>query len=365
MYQPLLSVIVPCYNVEKYLDKCILSIVNQTYTNLEILLIDDGSTDSTGIMCDAWQERDQRIRVIHKRNEGLSYARKTGVENMTSEYVAFVDADDWIDENMYNDMMKAMISTNSDIAQCDFCKVFEDGRIEHHSKESKNGEVEVIGCEEGVLLILENKKWQSYMWNKLFKKHLFEHIEFPKGRVYEDMPIMPALFHNASQTVYIHKTYCFYYQRNDSITNDLTFPKYKTSQHHYALSTYDRYIFVKQHPQYHSILISLKKSATLANLYSLWDMIDYPQCFQGNTYEEQIERLKQLLPLQGGGIFYVVRQDFVILKIIPRFYKLFYKIFFRKSFYKCIFLIIRRVKNIFALYSLPRFSTKSLSSLNK
>ena len=148
--QPLLTVIVPCYNVEKYMDKCISSIVNQTYANLEIILIDDGSADSTGMICDAWQGKDQRIRVIHKQNEGLSYARKTGVENMTAEYVAFVDSDDWIDADMFTDMMTAMISTNSDIAQCDYCKVFEDGRIEDHSDENTSDTYEVAGRKEGV-----------------------------------------------------------------------------------------------------------------------------------------------------------------------------------------------------------------------
>jgi len=97
--QSLLSDVVPCYNVEKYLDKCISSIVSQTYTNLEILLIDDSSPDNSGMMCDAWQDRDKLTRVIHKQNEGSSFARKTEVDNTTAEYVTFVDSDDWIDEN--------------------------------------------------------------------------------------------------------------------------------------------------------------------------------------------------------------------------------------------------------------------------
>ena len=90
MNQPLLTIIVPCYNVEKYIDKCVSSIATQTYSNLEILLINDGSTDQTGAICDKWQTKDERIRVIHKQNEGVSYARKTGVENATAEYVTFV-----------------------------------------------------------------------------------------------------------------------------------------------------------------------------------------------------------------------------------------------------------------------------------
>ena len=103
--QPLLTVIVPCYNVEKYVDKSVASVVGQTYNNLEILLINDGSTDQTRERCDEWQKKDQRIRVINKQNEGLSYVRKTGIENATAEYVTFVDVDDWISLDMYADMM--------------------------------------------------------------------------------------------------------------------------------------------------------------------------------------------------------------------------------------------------------------------
>ena len=334
--QPFLSVIVPCYNVEKYLDKCISSIVNQTYTNLEIILIDDGSTDNTGEICDVWQEKDQRIRVIHKQNEGLSYARKAGIENMTAEYVAFVDSDDWIDVNMYTDMMTAMLSTNSDIAQCDYYKVFEDGEIEHNYYESNNREIDVISHDEGMLLILDGKKWKSYMWNRIFKKYLFEHIEFPKGRIYEDIPIMHILFHHASQSVYLHKAYYFYYQRNGSIVNAKTLQDQIRGQLHYAWALYDRYSFVMQHPQYQSRLLSLKKSAALAGIFSLWDMIDYPQYFPDIAYEEQSERLKQFLSLRDGGIFFVLNQDLLIIKTIPHFYKLFYKIFFRRPFYNCV-----------------------------
>ena len=187
MNYPLLSVVVPCYNVEKYLDKCIVSIVEQTYPNLEILLIDDGSPDNSGAICDTWQERDSRIRVIHKQNEGSSYARKTGVEIATAEYITFVDSDDWIDRNMYSDMMTALLSTNSDIVQCDFCIVHEDGRIEHRVQE-RNTTVETMGRVEGVIMILEDHDWRTSMFTKIFKKKLFEHVEFPKGRAYgEDM----------------------------------------------------------------------------------------------------------------------------------------------------------------------------------
>ena len=284
MNQPLLSVIVPCYNVEKYVDKCISSIVNQTYSNLEIILIDDGSTDSTGIICDTWQERDQRIRVIHKQNEGVSYARKTGVENAVAEYVVFVDADDWIDKDMYLNMMNALLSTNSDIAQCGVCDVFEDGSLKHRSSEIKDCAFEIVDRIKGVLLILEDKEWQSYMWNKIFKKHLFDHIEFPKGRqLLEDVSIAHILFHRASQTVYLRDEYYFYFRRSGSITKSKNIVDLKFNNWHDMYNVYcERYRFVEQHPEYHSCLILAKNKAVFCGMIALRYSIIYPQFYSKN-----------------------------------------------------------------------------------
>jgi len=211
---PLLSVIVACYNLEQYVDRCVSSIVAQTYQNLEIILIDDGSSDQTGKLCDAWQDKDHRIRVIHQPNEGPSMARKNGIENASSDYITFVDADDWIDKNMYTDMMKALLSTNSDIAQCGYRKVYEDNCSAEFAMPSP---YEVVNRQESVLLILEDIKWKSFMWNKIFKKHLFDNVVFLKGLDLAEDFICQYLFHNASQSVYLSNEYYFYYQREESL----------------------------------------------------------------------------------------------------------------------------------------------------
>ena len=320
--KPLLTVVVPCYNVEKYMNKCISSVVNQTYSNLEIILINDGSTDSTGKICDRWQEKDQRIRVIHKQNEGLSYARKTGVENMTAEYVAFVDSDDWIDVDMYTDMMMEMISTNSDIAQCDYCKVFEDGQIKnYYSDESKNGSSEVIGGEEGVLMILDDEKWKSFMWNRIFRKHLFEHIEFPKGKLYEDVSMMHILFHFASQSVYIHKAYYFYYQRDDSIINTKNLNTVINRQLHYAWATYERYLFVKQHPQYHSALPRVKFLAVNTGIIFLHYLHLYPKYYNDDYFKDISKQICSIPFTREDKLKRSLKIQLCILRISPKLYK--------------------------------------------
>ena len=326
-HQPLLTVIVPCYNVEKYVDKCISSIVNQTYSNLEILLIDDGSTDTTGTLCDAWQERDQRIRVIHKQNEGLSYARKTGVENTDAEYVAFVDSDDWIDPNMYADMMSAMISTDSDIAQCEFCEVFEDGRLEHHSPDSNANSFEIVGREEGVLLIVHDDKWKSFMWNKIFKKHLFDHIVFPKGRVYEDYPIMHSLFHHASLSVYLSAEYYFYYRRSDSITNSKSLAAKMKNSFDFSEARLERYLFIRQHSEYHKVLPFIQREAIIKGIGFLRMMMIHPQYFSKEEIADRVEQLRSIPFPRGEKLQRGVKIELCLLKISPKIYK------FLRAFY--------------------------------
>ena len=327
--QPLLTVIVPCYNVQDYLDRCLASIITQIYNNLEIILIEDGSTDQTGMLCDVWQAKDSRIRVIHKQNGGLDFARKTGIENATAEYIAFVDADDWIDENMCAKMMSAMIDTNSDIARCEFCFVYPDGEIVQRNIAHKTDNFEIIGREEGVLLILEDKKWKSHLVQNIYKRQLFDYYVHQKGRLFEDLAGTHILFHHAAQTVYLHDVFYYYFQRSGSLINPQNIQGKIIKEYHYRNAIYERYLFVKQHPEYHSMLQTFKKSAFTYGILSLWDMIDYPQYFPENAYEEQVARLKTFsFPLRVSKRF-VLNLDLVILKLFPRCYQSYYRFIYQ------------------------------------
>jgi len=286
---------VPCYNVEKYVDKCISSIIEQTYPNLEILLINDGSTDSTGKKCDEWQERDSRIRVIHKQNEGLPYARKTGIEHTTAEFVTFVDSDDWIDVNMYNNMMEALVTTGSDIAQCGVCEVFEDGRFRHRESELKTGKYEIVGRVEGVLLIVGNKKWYSWMWNKIFKKHLFDNIVFPREIGYgEDFIIAHHLFHKANQSIYFSDEYCYYLQRNDSISRSSEFSNQLKKHNDFFEVLYDRLCFLEKYPEYHSALSFYKLWFINQGIPLLRNILIFPNSFKIDCYFEKSKQLRSV-----------------------------------------------------------------------
>ena len=341
MDHPLLSVIVPCYNVENHIDKCISSIVGQTYSNLEILLINDGSMDNTGMICDSWQARDQRIRVIHQQNRGVSYTRNTGIENTTAEYITFVDSDDWIDSTMYANMMQALLSTNSDIAQCGYCRVFDDGRIEHCNTEKKTGAFEIFGKKEGTLLILDGRIWESFLWNKIFKSCLFERIRFPVGQVYEDPAIMYILFHHASQSVYLYDAYYFYYQTGNSITRDENLSRKMQGRHDFHKMYHDRTKFVEQHQEYHSILVYVRNLEMYAGVIALRDAVVYPQFFPDNYFETLAGQLKSYSfslrikylhssPFPEKAVIpYFILMELILLRINSQCYKRF-RLFYSK-----------------------------------
>lgn len=184
MEQPLISVIVPVYKVEPYLDKCISSIVNQTYTNLEIILVDDGSSDNCPAMCDAWAEKDSRMRVIHKPNGGLSDARNAGITVATGELMAFVDSDDWIAPDMYEYLYQRLAQDGSDIAACGVQMVWADGASCRMLTRDGNC---ILNQEEAMQSIIEESWLKQPVWYKLYKTKLVGDILFPVGKYHEDV----------------------------------------------------------------------------------------------------------------------------------------------------------------------------------
>ena len=213
MEQPLISVIVPVYKVEPYLDKCISSIANQTYRNLEIILVDDGSPDSCPAMCDAWAEKDSRIRVIHKTNGGLSDARNAGMAVATGELMAFVDSDDWIAPDMYECLYQHMTQDNSDIAACGVQLMWENGTMRMLTREGSC----VLNREEAMQAIIEESWLKQPVTYKIYKTKLIKDIKFPVGKYHEDAFWSYQAISKAQKvSVFDHIGY-FYFQRGDSI----------------------------------------------------------------------------------------------------------------------------------------------------
>lgn len=210
-----ISVIVPVYKVEKYLGKCVESIINQTHSNLEIILVDDGSPDRCGEICDTYAAKDTRVKVIHKENGGLSDARNAGIEVATGDYIGFVDSDDYIHPQMYEKLLGAILEHDADMSICPYEYVDEEG--EAISKENPV-RTEVLS-NIAALEKLASPCWWYYTtaWNKLYKKILFATIRFPKGKIHEDQFTVHELFYVCEKIVTIEDKLYNYLQRKNSI----------------------------------------------------------------------------------------------------------------------------------------------------
>lgn len=214
----LISIIIPVYKVEKYLEKCIQSVINQTYENLQIILVDDGSPDNCGKICDEYAKKDHRIEVIHKSNGGLSDARNKGLEIAKGEYIGFVDSDDYIEADMYEVLYNLLKQYNADVSICNFYTVSQ-GKISIKNADNGINEYNRIEILKEILL---DKNIQSYAWNKLYKKELFDEIKYPIGKKYEDIGTTFYLLEKCNKVVVTGKSEYYYINRQDSIVNNVT-----------------------------------------------------------------------------------------------------------------------------------------------
>lgn len=212
----MISVVVPIYNVQEYLEKCIESILSQTYSSLEIILVDDGSTDQSGKICDDYKDRDTRIKVLHKENGGLSSARNAGIELATGEYIGFVDSDDYIDKAMYEVLLQKMVQYNADISICNRFYTEEDGR--KFLRYKSDGNELVMDSEHAILEMNSFRSFDMAAWDKLYKRKVFDEIRFPEGKLSEDYFIMYRLFELVDRICYTPEPYYYYMQRKGSIS---------------------------------------------------------------------------------------------------------------------------------------------------
>lgn len=210
MANPFISVIVPVYNVEKYLDRCMQSIVDQTYRNLEIILVNDGSSDGSGTLCDTWEQRDSRVRVIHLEQSGVSAARNTGVEAAQGDYIGFVDGDDFIDVDMYSSLYDLMIEHHADIGICAVADVYAD----HTDTPAVTEGVELITPHDALSDIFLNKTLMVGLPPRLYAASLLKAVPCPVGKTHEDAYIVVDLFSRA-HTIVVDRTPRYFYWHNE------------------------------------------------------------------------------------------------------------------------------------------------------
>ena len=217
--RPLISVIVTGYNIGEYAERCVNSIMAQTYDNLQIILVDDGSTDSTGSIFDRLCENDGRLEVIHKKNGGPSDARNEGMERARGEYIGFVDGDDWIEPFMYEKMSDSILAYNADIAICRYNQI--NGDPDWEEPDGKT--VQLTQDEAWDCYIREDRQHVIYnsVWNRLYCREVIGNIRFVKGKLSEDIPFTTETFCNAARFVYLDiPCYNYVCNRSDSIMND-------------------------------------------------------------------------------------------------------------------------------------------------
>lgn len=217
--QNIISVIVPVYKVEEWLDQCISSIINQTYRDVEIILVDDGSPDRCPQMCDEWAKKDKRIRVIHKENGGLSDARNAGLDICTGEWITFVDSDDWLHHQALEKMIDLVQSEHAKLVMASYQQVGENELVDE--VDISNVSYDIIGYEDAVMMLYQKGKAQVVSWGKLYHRSLWTQHRFPVGKVNEDEFTTYKLMYDSQKMVFTTCALYYYRIREESIMSDL------------------------------------------------------------------------------------------------------------------------------------------------
>ena len=261
---PELSIIVPIYKVEKYLEECIQSILGQTFTDFELILVDDGSPDACPQMCDAAAKKDSRVRVIHQKNGGLSAARNTGIEAARGNWLGFVDSDDFVAPDMYEKLYHAAVNAGADCAMCSVQLIHEDG-----SRMDTLQHWKVYGGDTGED-ILKTITWQNnapYLvaWNKLYRREVFRTLRYPVGRINEDVFVFAELFDTIKMVACVEQPLYFYRQRTGSI---------------------------------------MQSKCTLRNLDEMWSFVHCFECFQRSDRMEMLPFVESRIFAKLTGVYY-------------------------------------------------------------
>ena len=233
-----ITVIIPVYKVEEYLDDCLRSVVGQSYPHLEIILVDDGSPDRCGAMCDEWAKKDPRIQVLHKKNGGLSDARNAGLDIASGEYISFVDSDDWIEPDFIEKLLLALQTEQGDMSACAVASYFPDHRDVWGSKSFA-----VTNAEQTLEMLYTEKGFSVSAWNKLYRRELWQDLRFPVGKLCEDAFTTYQLVHRAKKVVHLPEAmYCYRIRPNSIMTS--TFSHQKMDQEE---AWRHNYLFAREH----------------------------------------------------------------------------------------------------------------------
>ena len=316
-----ISIIVPVYRVEKYLDRCIESLVNQKYKNIEIILVDDGSPDNCPKMCDEWAKKDSRIKVIHKENGGLSDARNYGLNIATGDYIGFVDSDDFVSVEMYKTLIELLESNDADISICQYAK-FSKGSIPAFTNEEK---IHIFRDSNETLnhLFCGNIPVVNAVWNKLYKKELFDGIRFPVGLIFEDRFITHKIILKSRKSVVImSKLYGYLVNREESIMGNWNYLKIKNL----ILASNTRYSELKENKKILNALNS-SRGKDIYNSHALVTIMKNEEIYNSPEMISEHEKLKKVINI--GSLFGYLEGGDIKIKVLKIILVLNRKVFWK------------------------------------
>lgn len=238
------SVVVPVYKVEKYIHRCVESILEQTYTNLEIILVNDGSPDSCGEIVDKYASKDRRIVAVHKENGGLSDARNTGMNYVTGDYTLFVDSDDWLERNMIHELVNTGITYKAEIVQSAFYYAYEDYLLYDNRCYSKNDAPIILNNKVLMSELVKNERVKNFAWGKLYKTKIIKDLPFKVGVLFEDVYWAHRVMQRVNTYVIVHQPLYYYLQRDDSIVST-----YSPRNLDILKGLKERHLFIEQYYQ--------------------------------------------------------------------------------------------------------------------
>jgi len=327
-----ISIIVPVYKVERYINRCIDSILSQTYKEIEIILVNDGSPDNCGVICGEYAKKDNRIRVIHKENGGLSSARNTGIDLAQGDYIGFVDSDDWIEVDMYEMLYKNAISYNADISMCNY-------KAEKHDqdfiyKSPTIDDVIILNKEQAMQTLVDNKLFEltQFACDKLYKRSLFENIRYPEGKLYEDVATTYKLINKCEKFLYC-PSIKYHYTQNP---NGITLKKFDINQIDFLEAKLDLYKFFKKN--YPDFLDAALCQYTSANISIIKNM------FRSNYKNKKI--YKECRRIVCENIYLYLKADWVKNKM--KFYATL--IFLVPSFLYILITFLKSIRDKKVLY---------------
>lgn len=304
----MISIIVPVYNAEKHLEKCLNSILNQTFTDFELILINDGSTDKSNIICENFAEKDSRISLINQENKGISSARNLGIKLAKKPYLAFIDADDWI-ETIYLEVLYNLIIThNADISICNHIVAYKN-EIKKDPKHI-NEKTHIYSKNEALSLLLRDKEIRNFSWGKLYKTTLFEGIEYPEQTFYEDIYTTYLLFDQAKKVAKTNKALLYYVQHDSNATSAKTISSKKNFD---AYNGFQKQLdFVKAN-SHRLIDVSKIEIALAKNFYTLKKSLILEYLLDSELFTEQdvvfnkimIKAIKNINAFEMGLISYL------------------------------------------------------------